>query len=195
MALIPLILGLGNIGDQYRNTRHNAGFMVLDKAAEMSKVKTFKQFEYGQQAEASVEDENVTLAWPSTLMNRSGRAAEALLEKLNLEPSQMLVVTDDVNLPLGALRFRAGGSDGGHNGLLSIIETLETEDFPRLRLGIGPLPDRADLTDFVLGRFSENDIDRVKRIVAIAAEAVIFAATHRLQEAMSKYNINPALPE
>lgn len=195
MALIPLILGLGNIGDQYRNTRHNAGFMVLDKAAEMSKVKTFKQFEYGQQAEASVEDENVTLAWPSTLMNRSGRAAEALLEKLNLEPSQMLVVTDDVNLPLGALRFRAGGSDGGHNGLRSIIDTLETEDFPRLRLGIGPLPDRADLTDFVLGRFSENDIDRVKRIVAIAAEAVIFAATHRLQEAMSKYNINPALPE
>ena len=195
MALISLILGLGNIGDQYLNTRHNAGFMVLDKAAELANVKTFNRFEYGRKAEATVEGDRVTLAWPSTLMNRSGRAAGALLEKLNLEPAQMLVVTDDVNLPLGALRCRASGSDGGHNGLWSIIESLETEDFPRLRLGIGPLPDGADLTDFVLGRFSENEIDRVKRIVAIAAEAVIFAATHRLQEVMSKYNINPALPE
>ncbi len=193
--MISLILGLGNVGELYENTRHNTGFVVLDKVAELLEVKSYKQFAYGKAASVTIEGHPVTLAWPNTLMNLSGLAAEALLQDLELEPEDMLVVTDDLNLPLGALRFRSGGSDGGHNGLLSIIETLDSEAFPRLRLGIGPPPDRDGLTEFVLGPFPEHEADQVKRMVAIAAEAVIFAVTHRLQEAMSKHNSNPALPE
>jgi len=193
--MITLVLGLGNIGLQYEDTRHNLGFMVLDRVVELAKIKSYRQFGYGRAASGAIGGQAVTLAWPNTHMNRSGLAAEALLENLELEPREMLVVSDDVNLPLGALRFRSGGSDGGHNGLASIIETLKTEAFPRLRLGIGPLPDRDSLTEFVLGRFSEAEAEQAKRMVAIAAEAVIFAVRRRLQEAMSKYNNNPALPE
>lgn len=193
--MISLILGLGNIGRQYHNTRHNTGFAVLDRVAETTKAKSFKQFHHGGRAEATIESQPVVLAWPDTLMNRSGLAAEALLDDLGLEPEAMLVVTDDLNLPLGTLRFRSGGSDGGHNGLYSIIERLGTEAFPRLRLGIGPAPDPDNLVDFVLGKFAEEEAEAVKRMVAIAAEAVIFAVCHRLQEAMSKYNRNPAVPE
>ncbi len=193
--MISLILGLGNIGELYENTRHNTGFVVLNKVAELLKVKSYKQFTYGKAASVTIEGHPAILAWPNTLMNLSGLAARALLEDLELEPEDMLVVSDDLNLPLGALRFRSGGSDGGHNGLLSIIETLGSEAFPRLRLGIGPPPDRDGLTEFVLGPFPEQEADQVKRMVAIAAEAVIFAVTHRLQEAMSEHNSNPALPE
>jgi PTH1 family peptidyl-tRNA hydrolase len=193
--MISLILGLGNVGRRYQDTRHNTGFVALDKAAGIANIKTFSQFEHGRKAEAVVDGERITLAWPATLMNQSGLAAGALLEQLDLEPEHMLVISDDVNLPLGTLRFRTGGSDGGHNGLYSIIDSLGTQAFPRLRLGIGPLPEGADLTEFVLGRFSEEEVPAVKRMVAIAAEAVIFAVTHHLQEVMSRYNINPALPE
>jgi len=193
--MISLILGLGNVGELYENTRHNSGFMVLDKVSSLAKVMSYRQLSYCRVATVAIDGREVTFAWPDTLMNRSGLAAEVLLAELELEPENMLVVTDDLNLPLGTLRFRAGGSDGGHNGLLSIIETLETEAFPRLRLGIGSPPDRDSLTEFVLGRFSEEEVDSVKRMVAIAAEAVIFAVGHRLQEAMAKYNSNPALPE
>lgn len=193
--MVSLVIGLGNVGRLYKDTRHNTGFMVLDKAADLANIKSHRHFNYGVAATTTIEGQPVVFAWPDTLMNRSGLAAEALLSDLNLEPQDTLVVSDDVNLPLGTLRFRAGGSDGGHNGLFSIIETLGTEAFPRLRLGIGPPPDRDSLTDFVLGRFSEEEAEPAKRMVAIAAEAVIFAVCHRLQEAMAKYNINPALPE
>ncbi|MCP4684355.1 MAG: aminoacyl-tRNA hydrolase [bacterium] len=193
--MISLILGLGNVGEVYADTRHNTGFMALDEAASLVKAKSPRQLTHCRVSTATVEGREITLAWPDTLMNRSGLAAEYLLSDLDLKPEDMLVVTDDLNLPLGTIRFRAGGSDGGHNGLLSLIDVLETEAFPRLRLGIGPPPDRDSLTEFVLGQFSAGEADQVKRMVAIAAEAVIFAVCHRLQEAMSEYNSNPALPE
>jgi len=125
-------------------------------------------------------------------MNRSGLAAVALLERVEREPSEMLVVVDDFNLPLGALRFRQNGSDGGHNGLASIIEILETEDFPRLRLGIGPAPEYSSTIDFVLGKFDKEELKKASDLTNTAAEAVIFASNHRLDQAMSEYNRNPA---
>jgi PTH1 family peptidyl-tRNA hydrolase len=138
---------------------------------------------------------DLVLAVPTTLMNLSGRAVVDMLAELNLKPAQILVVVDDFNLPLGALRFRARGSDGGHNGLASIIERLETEDFPRLRLGISLPADNQDVTSFVLSRFGEKELDAVERMVANAAKAVIFAVTHGLEEAMVQFNSSPASPE
>jgi PTH1 family peptidyl-tRNA hydrolase len=106
----------------------------------------------------------------------------------------MLVVVDDFNLPLGSLRFRPDGSDGGHNGLASIIEALGTEEFPRLRLGIGPVTDNMDARDFVLQPFADAERDAVREMVGTAAEAILFAIDHRLEEAMSNYNSTPAPP-
>ncbi len=125
-------------------------------------------------------------------MNRSGIAARELLEDLGMQPQQMLIVTDDFNLPLGRLRFRSGGSDGGHNGLASVIEVLETQELPRLRLGIGPVPENVDVADWVLSPFEPQEVETAKKMVAAAVEAAIFALDHRLEEAMTRYNVNPA---
>jgi PTH1 family peptidyl-tRNA hydrolase len=125
-------------------------------------------------------------------MNHSGLAARALLRDTDLQPSQMLVVVDDFNLPLGRIRIRQGGSDGGHKGLASMIEVLQTEDFPRLRLGIGPVTDNIDAVDFVLSRFEKEETKSAEKMIDIAAEAALFAVNHRLEEAMSRYNVDPA---
>ena len=193
--MIELILGLGNAGEQYVHTRHNIGFDVLDLLSARLEAETQPEKDYCRSAIARVGDSEIVLAWPTTLMNRSGLAAGDLLDRLGLTPAEMLAVVDDFDLPLGRLRFRAGGSGGGHNGLASIIEQLETEDFPRLRLGIGPPTDKESVTGFVLTRFGLEESDRAEKMIAIAAEAIIFAIGHRLEEAMSKYNIDPALPE
>ena len=190
--MISLILGLGNIGAEYDGTRHNVGFDVLDRVATLQKATPQRSTRDYAWALIERSPEPLVLAWPRTYMNRSGRAAVGLLERLEADPRQMLVVVDDFNLPLGALRFRRNGSDGGHNGLASIIEELGTEDFPRLRLGIGPAPDNTSTVDFVLGKFDKEELQKASDLTNTAAEAVIFASNHRLDEAMSEYNRNPA---
>ena len=196
---LSLIVGLGNIGAEYSGTRHNVGFEVVGRVAQTLKARRLPPRSSLESAEANILGDDglsrrAILAAPTTHMNRSGFAVAELLEELALTPREMLVVVDDVDLPLGALRFRASGSDGGHKGLYSIIERLQTEDFPRLRLGIGRPDDNEETADYVLSRFRSEEVDQVKRMVALAAEAVIFAATHRLEEAMQQFNINPALP-
>jgi PTH1 family peptidyl-tRNA hydrolase len=191
---------MGNIGPKYEGTRHNLGFEVLNRVATGLKASPLRERPFYQAALAPnpvevAENAELILAWPTTYMNRSGQAVESLLEEFDLEPGRMLVISDDFNLPLGALRFRRKGSDGGHNGLESIIWHLETEEFPRLRLGIGPPADNQEITDFVLDRFLEKEAAEAERMVAKAAEAVIFATYHRLDEAMTRYNSSPALPE
>ncbi len=198
--MISLIIGLGNIGPKYEGTRHNVGFEVLSLVAAKLKATPLRERPFYRAAVAPNQDESadnseLILAWPTTYMNRSGQAVEGLLEEFGLEPGQMLVISDDFNLPLGALRFRRRGSDGGHNGLESIIYQLETEEFPRFRLGIGPPADKEEITDFVLGRFDEKETAEAERMVAKATEAVIFATYHRLNEAMTRYNSTPALPD
>lgn len=198
--MVEIVIGLGNVGGRYSGTRHNLGMMVVNRLVEdLHAIPQSVRPTYGL-AIAPVPDAgsgtiDLVLALPTTLMNLSGRAVVDMLAELNLKPAQMLVVVDDFNLPLGALRFRAQGSDGGHNGLASIIERLETEDFTRLRLGIDPPADNQDVASFVLSRFGEKELDAVERMVANAAKAVIFAVTHRLEEAMVQFNSNPASPE
>jgi PTH1 family peptidyl-tRNA hydrolase len=176
------------------------GFAVVNRIAKRYGVTPMRERPYyaGAIAGLDLEGEDIhelILVRPTTFMNRSGLAVRAVLEEFGLTSSQMLVVADDFNLPLGTLRFRPGGSDGGHNGLASIIETLETEAFPRLRLGIGPLPEGAQTVDFVLSRFAPSELERVEKMVAQAAKAAIFAVLHRLEEAMSQFNHSPACPE
>lgn len=148
-----IIVGLGNIGEEYEFTRHNVGFRVADALIE--RVENRKNFRI---AEADcvygiLESKNILIAKPRTLMNRSGLAVDVLSRKFNLKPSSVMVLVDDFNIPLGTIRARKGGSHGCHNGLKSINAYIGS-DFPRIRIGIGPLPEGIDILQFVLGRFS-----------------------------------------
>lgn len=187
-----MIIGLGNPGKEYEGSRHNLGFEVL----EILGVKFKLKFDLTQpESETSIwsgADEEIIFARPMTFMNRSGQATVALLHRYQIDPSQILVLVDDFNLPLGRIRIRKGGSGGGHNGLESIIYDLGSDSFPRLRMGIGPLPENADVTGFVLGRFGKDEIVQVDRMIKDAVEAVSLVIRDRLDEAMNRFNFNPA---
>lgn len=191
--MFSLVLGLGNVGERYEHTRHNVGFDVVGRVGDHLKATTQPEAGEYYWAVGYNADRRIVLAQPKTFVNLSGIAAQALLQRNNLAQSEMLVVVDDFNLPLGRLRFRAAGSDGGHNGLASIIETLQSEDFARLRLGIGPLPDGVHSADFVLERPEEEELLKTEKMMEVASEAVVFALGHPLQEAMTRYNtVDPA---
>ena len=190
--MVTLVLGLGNIGERYKLSRHNLGLWVVEHLVDANKLKLWSEpGEYCWVAR-ELQSAKIIFAMPTTYMNRSGIAARALLQRYELDASQMLVVVDDFNLPLGRIRIRGSGSDGGHNGLASVIDELGTTDFPRLRIGIGPLPEGVEQTDFVLGDFEPDEIESVKKMIATASEAVTFYLRSGLDEAMSLYNQNPA---
>lgn len=216
--MLTLILGLGNIGKKYDHTRHNLGFEVVERVVEKIGAKKqrsrvnyewwkgtveaadgdvrLSQDQGGRQAgRHDGTSKEIILAKPTTFMNCSGDAAAELIERLGITPAEMLVIVDDFNLPLGTVRFRKNGSDGGHNGLASIIESIGTQEFPRLRLGIGAPSGRGEVIDYVLSRFTNPEKPIVEKMLAIAAEGVIFAVQHRLELAMSKFNSNPALSD
>lgn len=160
---LQLVVGLGNPGPRYLDTRHNVGFMVLERLARAEGV-TFRQQArlHGLLAELGVGPTRLRLLMPQTFMNESGRSIRAALDWYRLDPAQLLVLVDDMDLPLGRLRLRASGSAGGHNGLRSTIQQLGTEAFPRLRIGIGapaddPQQRRERTVGHVLGRFSEAE--------------------------------------
>jgi len=193
--MISLVVGLGNPGERYVGTRHNLGFDVVDLAVRQLMAKIQQEQEKYQWAVTEIDSRTVTLAKPTTYVNRSGEAVRRLMADFEIELPQLLVVVDDFNLPLSSIRIRMAGSDGGHNGLASIEETLETTEFARIRLGTGPLTDNVDAAEFVLSKFEPPEQEKMQEMVAKAAEAVIFATGHRLELAMEKYNINPAPPE
>ena len=151
-----LIVGLGNIGSEYASTRHNMGFMVLDAFAKASNV-SFSTQRYGDIAETSFKGRHFTLLKPSTYMNLSGNAVRYWLGKLNLPIENLVVICDDLNLPFGTVRMRKKGSTGGHNGLENIQLLLGTQDYARIRLGIGNDFIRGGQIDFVLGNLSEEE--------------------------------------
>lgn len=192
--MVSLILGLGNVGRKYQATRHNLGFDLLDRLARECRSAAPAKADLYQWSAAERQNRKLILAWPSTYMNGSGEAAKALLERHELTPNQMLVLVDDVALPLGSIRFRLSGSAGGHNGLASLIEELQTNSFARLRLGIGPQPPGTALEDFVLGRFAKAEQPMVDQMLTRATEALLFAIDNRVELAMSRYN-SPATPD
>lgn len=193
--MISLILGLGNAGQHYSGTRHNVGFEVVTACGRLLSIDSSETRDGFVLETVHRPEGSILLARPTTLMNRSGFAANALVSEFGLSPSEMLVLVDDFNLPLGRLRVREKGSDGGHNGLASIIEWLGTDAFPRIRLGIGPLPPEVDAAEFVLESFTLSERPEVDRMVERAAEAVLYAKEHPLERVMSQYNVNPASPD
>ncbi len=196
---MKLFCGLGNPGDSYRGTRHNIGFEVIDRldvagAAEVTGA-TYRGWRIG------ADDREILVIKPATFVNRSGLAVIEAATAIDAAPEEIFVITDDYHLPLGALRIRKTGTAGGHNGLQSIIDVLGTADFPRLRLGIGPLPDRAEadrsrIPEFVLGRFEPEEEEIIDRMCDRAVEAIGEIINNRLEMAISRYNTtNPASDE
>ncbi|MEZ6070203.1 MAG: aminoacyl-tRNA hydrolase [Pirellulales bacterium] len=156
--MMKLIVGLGNPGHKYDKTRHNVGFAVLDELERRdggTPARRRVAFQ-GLKAEAGIGGEKVLLLWPHTYMNRSGQSVAEACQFYKLNHRDVLVVCDDFHLPLAKIRFRPQGSAGGQKGLADIIRALGTDDVPRLRVGIGPVPDRYDAADFVLGRFAKT---------------------------------------
>ena len=190
-----LIVGLGNPGRQYEDTRHNVGFMVVDRLAAAAGV-MFQSVPRWQGHLAKLPDTGTVLLKPQTFMNLSGRAVQQLLAYYKWPPAQMLVIYDDAALPLETLRFREKGSAGGHNGIKSIIEHLGTDAFPRLKIGIGA-SDPGNLTGHVLGKFSPAERPLVENTLATALEAVQLACSHGIAAAANRYHtrIHPSQPQ
>ena len=179
--------GLGNPGAEYERTRHNIGFAVLDRVAGDAQITWQREQKWGAYY---AKAEQAFLVKPMTYMNRSGGPLAAVAQFYKVEPAEMLIVSDDLDLPLGRLRIRLGGGTGGHNGLDSIITTLGTDQIPRLRIGIGAGPGRGGV-DYVLGRFFEEEVPVVEKAVARAAEAVKCAIDKGLLSAMNTFNKFP----
>ena len=182
-----LIVGLGNIGDEYRDTRHNIGFTVLDAFAEASNTR-FSTERYGDVARMRVKNQQLVLLKPSTYMNLSGNAVRYWKEKEGVDLDHILVVVDDIALPFGAIRIKGRGSDAGHNGLKNIAAMLGSDAYPRLRFGVGNDFPRGCQVDYVLGRFTpEQEKDMPERI-GVAVDAIKTFCLAGINMAMNTYN-------
>ena len=167
-----LILGLGNPGQRYELTRHNAGFLVLDNLAEKYKIKLTQNKYRSLYGEGEIEGLPVILAKPMTYMNESGKAVKALLSAFNLSPEQILVTHDDIDLPLGKIKTKLKGGDGGQLGIRSTIETLQTREFYRVRIGVDRPEDREDIVDYVLSPFTEEESGLLNNVMNKAVQTI-----------------------
>lgn len=182
-----LIVGLGNIGAAYQNTRHNIGFEVVDELAKQAEV-SFSTLRYGALAETNYKGKKLLLLKPTTLMNLSGKAVRHWMNHKKISQKNSLIITDDVHLEFGYLRMRKQGSDGGHNGLKDIQERLGNNQYARLRVGIGADYNKGRQADFVLSPWSANEEKSLPLIVDRAATAVRDFATQGLDKAMNLHN-------
>ena len=183
-----LLIGLGNPGREYRDNRHNIGFMLIDRLAVRLDARGMKLQSKAIVIGALYEERKLILAKPQTYMNLSGGAVQGLLHFYKIPPENLIVAHDDLDLPLGTIRIRPGGGAGGQRGMASTIERLGTQDFPRLRLGIGRPPGRMDAAAYVLQDFSRADLLIVSETLDRAADAVLTFVTDGLDKAMNKYN-------
>lgn len=182
-----LIVGLGNIGDEYRETRHNIGFMVLDALAKASNI-VFKDGRYGVTTTLSVKGRQLILLKPSTYMNLSGNAVRYWMQQEKIPLENVLVVVDDLALPFGSLRLKGKGSDAGHNGLKHIAATLGTQNYARLRFGIGNDFPKGAQVDYVLGNFDEEDRKQMPERLELAGEIIKSFCLAGLNLTMNQYN-------
>ena len=182
-----LIIGLGNIGDEYENTRHNIGFVVADAFAFDRKVQ-FESGRYASVARSSLKGRNFIIIKPTTFMNLSGKAVRYWMTKEDILPENILVIVDDLALPLGSLRLRKKGSDGGHNGLISIIEETGTNEFARLRIGIGDDFAKGYQVDYVLSRWTKEEESILLPKIAIAVDIIKNFAIVGIDRTMNLFN-------
>ncbi len=185
---MKLVVGLGNPGRKYQGTRHNVGFDVLSVLARYHAAGPAVNRFQGELVDYPGPNGRVVLLCPQTFMNRSGQSARAAIDFYKLQRSDVLVVCDDLNLPLGRLRFRPGGSAGGQKGLADIIQHLGSDDFARLRVGIGSTPAGWDAADFVLSRFSATERAVIDSAIERAAQGIDDWVTHDVPYCMNQYN-------
>jgi PTH1 family peptidyl-tRNA hydrolase len=182
-----LVVGLGNPGEEYYDTRHNVGYIVVDMLSKVFK----RRFQPGKGSyyyfSKRYRNYNVIIAKPTTYMNISGKAVAELVDKYNIDFNKMIIICDDINLTFGQIRIREKGSDGGHKGIESIIYSLENERFPRLRIGIGS-PDK-DTKDYVLEKFSSTEMNEIREISNRANDAIFEWINNDIISAMNKFNI------
>ena len=183
-----LIVGLGNPEQEYSNTRHNMGFNTVNKLAQEYKIELNRTKFKGIYGKGTIEDKKVLILKPQTYMNLSG---ESIIEAINfykIDLKDMIVIYDDTDLEVGRLRLRAKGSAGGHNGIKNIIAHMGTQEFPRVRIGVGAKPDRMDLADYVLGRFSQVEQSQMEDGYKEAAEAAAAIVEEGIEAAMNRFN-------
>jgi PTH1 family peptidyl-tRNA hydrolase len=183
-----LIVGLGNPGARYEKTRHNLGFMLVDWMAREFQTQVKREECRALIGRAEIENQMLELVKPQTFMNLSGEAVSCLLKKETRSREKLIVISDDLALPLGTLRLRARGSAGGHNGLKSIIGCLRTEEFIRLRIGIQPEYPLRDTKDFVLENFSKTNFETVEKVLEQSAEAIRAVLSDGIEKAMAQFN-------
>ena len=167
-----LILGLGNPGPRYEMTRHNAGFLVVDNLAEKHQISLTRHGYHCLYGQGKIDDLNVMVAKPMTYMNRSGRTAQAILSSLKILPEQVVVVHDDIDLPLGKIKKKSKGGDGGQLGIRSITATLQTPEYHRIRIGIGRPENREDIVDYVLSSFEEEEMESLNEVIENAVRLI-----------------------
>ena len=182
-----LIVGLGNIGNEYLNTRHNIGFKVLDAFVEASNT-SFSTQRYGDIAQVRVKNKLLVLIKPSTYMNLCGEAVRYWMNKENIPLENILIIVDDIALPFGAIRIKGKGSDGGHNGLKSIANLVNTQGYARLRFGIGNDFPKGAQVDYVLGNFSEEQVKAMPERLKVAVDAIKAFCLSGLTFAMNNYS-------
>ena len=185
-----LIVGLGSIGVEYVNTRHNMGFMVLDAWAQASNI-LFESGRYGSTASISFKGRKFILLKPSTYMNLSGKAVRYWMNEMKIPVENLLVISDDLNIPFGTLRLRKNGSAGGHNGLTNINELIGTQDYARIRVGIGNEFGRGQQVDYVLGKLNDEEMEQMKEISKRVIDGVKAWATIGPDRAMNVVNTRP----
>lgn len=189
LVIPELIVGLGNPEPKYDKTRHNIGFAAVDELAKIWQMplKENKRFQ-GLFAEGVVGGQKVRLLKPLTYMNRSGQSIRAVTDWYKVEPQSVLVIYDDMDLPVGKLRLRLSGSAGGHNGMKSIIAHLGGKDFPRLRIGIGKSDGNKETISHVLGKFAPDEIGTIEEILYVSVKAIELSLTEGVEQAMNRYN-------
>jgi PTH1 family peptidyl-tRNA hydrolase len=185
---VKLLVGLGNPGRKYERTRHNLGFVIVDRIASENRVKVTKKVYDALVGEWSAGGEKVLLVKPQSYMNRSGETVKALMREFAAAPEDLIVVYDELDLPFGKIRIRPKGSSAGHRGLHSIIESFGGAPFYRVRVGIGRPPEGIEPADFVLEPFSADELQRLSDIVPLAAEAINCLVREGGRRAMEQYN-------
>lgn len=184
-----IIAGLGNPGKEYEYSRHNAGFLCLDILCNKYKIKTDRVKYRALTCTAVIEGHSCLIMRPQTFMNNSGESIKAAADFYKIPPEKVIVIYDDISLPTGTLRIRKKGSAGGHNGIKSIIWQLNSDVFPRLKIGVGDRKDKDDdLKDYVLGRFSKEDMETLKKTMEKAVESLSYILDGDTDGAMSRYN-------
>lgn len=183
-----LIVGLGNPGPSYERTRHNAGYRVVAHLAERHGFAWASERHRSRLAQGRVRGKDVVLAQPLTYVNRSGRAVAPLSRELRLAPSRVLVAYDDLDLPPGQIRLRPGGGAGGHRGMDSVLRSLESEEVPRMRIGVGRPPEGMDPVEYVLAQLSEAELEDLEPVVGRAADALEMVVTLGMEAAMTRVN-------